>query len=234
MQQHNLNGFSDANEFIVLDGIPHYVKTGNTYMEIFRAGLSLENMIEFNNCVDHLTSSTSSICENTDEKEKKTFIKHIYDVEDISEPAISHHNHRRHTHSKKKYLLKKTKKNKINVRNSGYNWKLFKITQELGECVDIEPQPITIKKVHIQEKPYFLDEVNYTENIEDMEDIFIYNNRYYDYYEDDFDMYLDDDYDFDIDFNEPYLHEHYEYDEDRERRFRIWSRTHKYMSKHRM
>jgi hypothetical protein len=189
MDSRNLNGFMDADQFIVKNGIPYYNKTGDSYLETFRAGLSLEDVLEFNSYADFVSDSNTAATQMSDKQvsdKPASHSKHVYDVPDISDTGYTKKQKKNRKSRPNSYYLslKKFKKINKNVRHAGNDWKLFRIEQEQGESVWFERLDYKYGTISCYNKRYL-----------SWEDAFMHQYRsldeYYDdeYYEESYEYY---------------------------------------------
>lgn len=181
METRYLSGFIDSNDFVIMDGIPHYRKIDNTYLNVFKSGLSLDDIIDFDNIIEMGLDYTIPKTTEYEPKPENKIVKHIYDVNDITSETFPRKTQKK---SKTMYRLnkKKSKKNSKNhkkshkniVRVYGNDWKRFNIEQEYGEKVDLESlrNKIAVKRIDYS----FLDkyDINYLEENYDEYDEFDY------------------------------------------------------------
>lgn len=142
-----LHGFMDSEDFIIINNVPYYQKTDNTYVNVFRSGLSLDDILHFNTYIDINTQYQKLHKSINSNKSLPKIVKHIYYIPDINHIKITYSNKKQNKKNKKYRInyagtyIKKIHKCKIRV--SGKDWKQFMEEQEYGnEIVDLEQDNI--------------------------------------------------------------------------------------------
>ena len=151
----SLNGFADSKNIIIIDGTPHFQYSGSSFVEKVKNGVSLDYLFSLND----LDSYNFSIQQNTrEEDEESTQDKHSYVVYDAVDQYDSNHNIRttnksNHVHinfnkntmkqrqmkqmrnpdrkevKESETKMRRTKHRKPNIRQNGYNDKMFMIDE---------------------------------------------------------------------------------------------------------
>lgn len=169
-------GFIDSSHIIIKDNRAVYYYTGNSYLEKFKNGLSLEDKfnsdlrIEYNQIMNNEFTNKNK---NSNKKQEQKINKINYNDKNCSYKSpkerkgkykckIMQYNKENNDGKKEKYI-KKIKKNKI--RQNGYDDKMFYISQNI------------IKPDHLLSEPELLD--IYYENMYEIPDKS--NNYNYDF-----------------------------------------------------
>lgn len=123
--------FMDAENIVIIDGIPHFLFNGNSYLERLKNGLSLDFVFE-------MEESSINLDDNIEEKvEEKQIEPNKYELFDEEyDYDISINNNRKGKNFIKIINNKNTKKNKI--RQNGYDDKLHVIETNLPSIYDID------------------------------------------------------------------------------------------------
>ena len=161
-----LNGFADSNNISVIDGTPYFQYSGTSFVEKVKNGISLDYLFSLNDFDSH-NFNIQKNCITQEEDEESTQDKHLYTVYDEIEQYESNHNisstnKSKHVHinfnkntMKQRQMkqmrnpdrkevketetkMRRTKHRKPNIRQNGYNDKMFIIGEysHLNEAND--------------------------------------------------------------------------------------------------
>jgi hypothetical protein len=139
--------FMDAKNIIIIDGVPHFLFNGNSYLERLKNGMSLDLVFEMEDSYINLDEKFE---EKVEQKQIQPYKYELFDEE--YDYDISINNNRKGKNFIKKIYNRNTKKNKI--RQNGYDDKLHFVETNLPSIYDrdrdIEYYPFDIDELHDQ------------------------------------------------------------------------------------
>ena len=129
-------GFSDSENIIIIDNVPHFVYTGSTYKDKLKNGLSLEYVFEQEYMIPIAYEEVVEAVESHDTRVNLKFVDYeekyeFYEEKEFQTCGLTRKGNWRQFKNRE---ARNTKKNSIKI--NGYTDKLFAIEQNLPELLD--------------------------------------------------------------------------------------------------